>query len=261
MRVTIKSKREIGLLREGGKILAEALLAVAERAKMADKEQISTKELDDLAMRIIRSYDAEPAFLGYPSGEEGEEFPAALCVSLNDEIVHGVPKATRILKPGDLVKLDLGVRYKKLCTDAAVSVIIGQGSKVAQRILEVTKKSLDMGIDQMYPGSKLGNYGNAVEKYIKMNGFAVIKRLVGHGVGYDVHEDPLIPNYGKAGEGMRLKEGMVLALEPMVSERSEEIISGDNPFVYKTEDGDLAGHFEHTIAITEDGCEVLTLPD
>lgn len=261
MKVSIKSSREIELLKESGRILAEALLAVAEKAKKADKERVTAKDLDSLAEEIIRSHNAEPSFYGFPSGENGELYPATLCVSFNDEIVHGVPADHKILQRGDLVKLDLGVKYKKMHTDAAVTVIVGDVKDRIKKLVEVTKKSLDIGLEQIYPGSRIGNYGSAVEKYVLMNGFSVVKQLVGHGVGYGVHEEPQIPNFGRVGEGLRLKPGMVLALEPMVNIGTDEVVEGDDPFVLKTADGSLSAHFEHTVVVTEDGCEVVTTLD
>lgn len=258
MKVSIKSQRDIALLRQSGKILAEALLIVAEKAAEAVNETVTAKDLDALAEKFIRFHGAQPAFLGYPSGEDGEAYPATLCVSFNDEIVHGVPTKEKILKSGDLVKLDLGVKYKKMHTDAAVTVIVGQVPQRVKKLVDTTKRCLEIGIEQIYPGSRIGNYGSAVEKYATRNGFSVVKRLVGHGVGYGVHEEPQIPNFGMVGEGLRLKEGMILALEPMLNLGDDEIVLGDDPFVYKTMDGSLSAHFEHTVAVIEGGCEVLT---
>jgi methionyl aminopeptidase len=259
MGTTIKSKKDIKMLRESGKILAEALQAVAELAKEGAKREVSTKDLDALAEQIIRKRGGVPAFLGYSDGP-GRGFPAALCVSLNHEIVHGVPRHNRFLKAGDLVKLDLGVNYHNLFTDSAVTVVVGKVDNKIQKMVEVTKRSLEIGMEQIYPGSKLGNYGNAVEKYVTMNNFAVVRGLVGHGVGYAVHEAPQIPNYGKVNKGKKLTEGMVLALEPMVNEFSEGIMLAEDGFTFITEDRGLSAHFEHTVAVTENGFEILTLP-
>lgn len=257
MESVIKSEKEIVKLREGGQILAEALNKASEKAKNACNERISTADLNEIAEKIIRKYKAEPSFLNY-SENGAMPFPASLCTSINDEIVHGVPNKKRFLKEGDLVKLDLGVKHKKLFTDAAVTIPIGNVSELAKNILEVTKKGLALGLEQIQPNNYLGNYGNAVEKYVKMKGFYVVKGLVGHGVGYAVHEFPQIPNYGHPGGGLKLKEGMVLALEPMVNERTGKIKIGRDGFVFITKKGGFSAHFEHTVVVTKDGCELLT---
>jgi methionyl aminopeptidase len=261
LKISIKSEKEIKILKEGGKILAEALVLVAQRAQQAKNNPIETLELEKIARDFLRKHGARPSFLGYSDGGTSS-FPSALCISINEEIVHGIPKKGKLVKNGDLLKLDLGVKYKNLYTDAAITVPIGQVSEKAIRLMEVTKKSLEIGMEQIYPGSYLGNYGNAVEKYVKMKSFFVVKKLVGHGVGYAVHEPPQVLNYGKAGSGIRLKKGMVIALEPMVNVSSEEIAVAPygGGWVFVTEDGGLSAHFEHTVAVTDDGCEVLTEP-
>jgi methionyl aminopeptidase len=257
MKSVIKSEKEIAKLKEGGKILVEALNEASEKAKKACDEKVSTADLDEVAERVIRKHNAEPSFLNYPEND-AVPFPASLCTSINEEIVHGIPRKERLIKEGDLVKLDLGVKYKNLFTDAALTVPIGKISELARNITEVTKKGLAFGLEQIQPGYHLGNYGNAVEKYVKMKGFHVVRGLVGHGVGYAVHEFPQIPNHGKPGEGLKLKEGMVLALEPMVNEKSGKIKSGRDGFVFVTKKGGLSAHFEHTVVVTKEGCELIT---
>jgi methionyl aminopeptidase len=257
MKSVVKSEKEISRLKEGGKILAEALNKASEKAKKACDEKISTADLNEVAEIIIRKYKAEPSFLNY-SENNSVPFPASLCTSINDEIVHGIPNKNRFLKEGDLIKLDLGVKYKKLFTDAAVTIPIGDVSELAKNILEVTKKGLALGLEQIQTGSYLGSYGNAVEKYVKMKGFYVVKGLVGHGVGYAVHEFPQIPNYGSPGEGLKLEEGMVLALEPMVNEKSGKIKLGRDGFAFVTKKGGLSAHFEHTVVVAKNGCELIT---
>lgn len=257
-KATIKSRREIELLREGGHILTEALLKAAELAKQAPREKISTQDINDVAEKFIQEKKAEPSFYGYQSGNDEPGFPAGMCVSINNEIVHGVPDKKTFLQDGDLLKIDLGVKYKKMYTDAAITVPIGKVSAEAMKLVDATRRSLEIGLEQIYPGSTLGNYGNAVEKYAHTKGFSVVTRLVGHGVGYAVHEPPQIPNYGKPGEGLVLKEGMILALEPMVNEKSGDIELGDDGFVFITKDGGLSAHFEVTVAVTKNGHQILT---
>jgi methionyl aminopeptidase len=256
MKIKLKSKKEIAQLAEGGKILVEALGAAAARAREGAKEPVSTWELNKIAEKIIRKYQAEPSFLGYANG--GKPFPAALCVSLNSEIVHGVPDKKRFLKEGDLVKLDLGVKFKNLYTDAAITVAVGKTSKVAQELIRITKRSLELGLEQIYPGSFLGNYGQTIERYAAQHQFFVVRGLVGHGVGYAVHEPPQVPNFGKIGEGVKLKEGMVLALEPMINESTSDIKLAADGLTFETKDGGLSAHFECTVAITKKGHRVLT---
>ncbi len=256
-KVTKKSKKEIKLLHEGGKILADALNQVKVLAKEAVKKKVTTQELNDLAERIVRESGAEPSFLNYSNGS-GKKFPATICTSINHEIVHGVPDLEKIIREGDLLKVDLGVKYKKLYTDAAITIPIGQVSKKAYKLMEVTQRSLEIGLEQIYPGSTTGNYGNAVEKYARKNGFEVVRGLVGHGVGYDVHEPPQIPNFGKPGDGVKLEEGMVLALEPMLGEGSGEISMSTSGFAFETIDKKLSAHFEHTVVVTKKGYEILT---
>lgn len=260
---TIKSKKEIDQLREGGNILVKALLETVELTKQArGGKKISTWDLDQLARNILIKNKAEPSFLNY--GEKNfPGFPGALCVSVNDEIVHGVPNKKKFIKKGDLVKLDLGVKFKNLFTDAAVTVLVGGDNNDKEKdkkkeLLNVTKKSLELGLQQIYPGSTLGNYGNVVEKYAALKGFYVVRGLVGHGVGYAVHEPPQIPNFGSPGEGLVLQEGMVLALEPMVNEISSEIKQGFDGFTFLTKRGGLSAHFECTVAVTKKGYQVLT---
>lgn len=256
-KVTIKSKKEINKLKKGGDILVEALLKMVELAKTAEKgEKISTWELNELAEKIIKENNAEPSFLNYPSGDI--PFPASACISLNNEIVHGIPKRNVFLKKGDLVSLDLGVKFKGLYTDAAVTIIIGKGDSKRREIKDITRRSLELGLEQLYPGSTLGNFGNAVEKYVNLKGYHVVKGLVGHGVGYAVHEPPQIPNFGSPGKGMVLQEGMVVALEPMVNEFSSEIKIDFDGSTYITKKGGISAHFECTVAITKNGHQILT---
>ncbi len=258
-KVSIKSKKEISQLKAGGNILVQGLQAAAKLAREAETgKQVSAWDLNQAAQDVLFKNKSEPSFLGY-GGEKGSPgFPAALCVSLNNEIVHGVPQKNVFIKKGDLVKLDLGVKLKGLYTDAAVTILIGNYSDKRREIMQVTRKCLELGLEQIYPGSTLGNYGNAVEKYANIKKFHPIRGLVGHGVGYAVHEDPQVFNFGSPGEGMVLKEGMVLALEPMVNEYSSEIELASDGFCFITKKGGLSAHFECTVAVTRKGHQVLT---
>lgn len=253
--IKIKTKEEISALREGGKILAETLQIVAKSAKPG----ASTFELNKIAEDFIIKSGARPSFKNYRPEKGMPPYPAALCTSLNSEIVHCVPKRERILKDGDILGLDLGIWHKNLCTDAAITIAVGDISKEAQKLIDTTEKSLYAGINEAVIGNTIGDIGYAVSKIIESGGFAVIRDLVGHGVGYAVHEEPQIPNYGQKGKGEKLKEGMVLAIEPMTAMGDWRMKPCENDrFGYCTFDGGLSAHFEHTIAVTENGPEIIT---
>lgn len=251
--ITIKTPEEIKILREGGKILASILFAVAEQATRG----VATIALDELAEKLIKKSGGEPSFKNYKTRDDKFPFPASLCVSINDEVVHGIPSPDRILKEGDIVSLDLGMKYKNLYTDATISFSIGQSAK-ARKLLDVSKAALDKGIGVVKEGAHIGDIGFAIQSYVEKNGFNVVKKLVGHGVGHAVHEGPEVPNFGKIGAGLALKEGMVLAIEPMVAMGSGDVYLDKNNWTWKTRDGSLVAHFEHTIAIKKNGVEVLT---
>jgi len=246
--ITIKSQKEIRLLREGGKILAEIL----ENMRMKVVPGITTKELEAEAERGIKKHSVRGSFLGY------QGFPSVLCSSVNDVIVHEVP-SKKILNAGDIVSLDLGIIYEGLFTDAAITVGVGKVSLNTKRLIDVTKKSLESAIFEVRDGVTTGDIGNAVQKVVESESFTVVRELVGHGVGYQVHEDPRIPNYGRRGQGEVLREGMVIAIEPMVTMGGWEIDRARDGFGYRTKDGSLSAHFEHTVAVTKDGCVVLTI--
>jgi methionyl aminopeptidase len=253
--ISIKSKKEIEIMREGGRILAEVLQRVSEQVKAGT----SAVDLDKLARELIFSSGGRPSFLNYKPGGSDEGYPAALCVSVNDEIVHGLPTKEKILREGDLVKLDLGVEYKKLHTDATVMVAVGKISPVAEKIMRVTKECLEIGIEKIKPGASLNEYALAVEDHARENEFEIVRDLVGHGVGHAVHEPPQVFNYAdRRMKNIILQEGMTLALEPMVNEGGFDIILAPDNWTYKTRDGKLNGHWEHTIVVTKGGCEVLT---
>lgn len=245
--VNIYSEKEIAIMAQGGKILNQILKKLIKQVKPG----ITTKYLDKVAEDLIFSFGAKPSFKGFNG------YPTALCTSINEEIVHAVP-SKRILKDGDILTLDLGIRYKNYCTDMAITVGVGRIDRKLKKLIAVTKKSLEFAIKQCRAGNRLGDIGWAIENYVKKNKFNVIRDLVGHGVGKSVHEDPLILNYGEKGEGMVLKPGMVLALEPMVSIGNYEIEKCADGFAYRTKDHSISAHFEHTIAITKKGAKILT---
>lgn len=251
--ITIKTPEEIKILREGGKILASVLLQVADKAKPG----VADVELDDYVEFLIKKAGGEPAFKNYKGRSDRFPFPASLCVSINDEVVHGIP-SERVLKEGDVVSLDLGLKWRGLYTDATITVPIGKIDEAKARLLEVAKSALERGIKVVKQGVTIGDVGFAIQSYVEANGFSVVKKLVGHGVGYSLHEEPEIPNWGKKGSGIILKQGMVFAIEPMVALGSGEIVLDKNGWTWKTKDSSLASHFEHTIAVTKRGAEVLT---
>ena len=252
--ITIKTKEEIEILKEGGKILAEVLRELEKLAKPG----VSTGFLNQKAEEMILARGGKPAFKGYQPSFSNKPYPATLCASVNKVVVHGVPSGEIVLKEGDIFKLDLGVKYKNLFTDAAVTVAVGEISEEKNKLVEATKKALELAIEEIKPGNHIGDIGFAIERHIKSQGFSVVRELVGHGVGYKVHEEPNIPNYGTKGEGPVLKPGMVLAIEPIVTMGSGEVRLGQDGFGYETVDGSLSAHFEHTVAVTEEGNDVLT---
>ena len=254
MAITIKTKEEIEILKEGGKILAEVLRELVLLAKPG----VSTGFLDQKAREMILAHGGEPAFLNYHPAFSDRPYPFTLCASLNEVVVHGLPSDAVILKDGDILKLDLGVKYKNLFTDSAVTVGIGNITSDKVKLIEVTIASLDLAIEQVKPGNYIGDIGRAVESLAKSNNFSVVKVLVGHGVGYAVHEEPNIPNYEEKNRGAQMRTGMVLAIEPMLTMGSDKVKLHKDGFGYETIDGSLSAHFEHTIAVTENGNLVLT---
>lgn len=255
--VTLKTKEEIEILKEGGKILAEVLRELA-KLSAGWRTGVSTGFLNQKAEELILARGGEPAFLNYHPTFLEKPYPAALCASLNEVVVHCVPSDKIILKDGDVLKLDLGVKYKNLFTDAAVTVGIGKLTEEKQKLIDITKQALELAIKEVKPGNHIGDIGFAIENYVESNGFHVIEVLVGHGVGHAIHEEPNVPNYGKKGKGPQLLPGMVLAIEPMVTLKSKEVKLSKDGFGYETLDGSLSAHFEHSVAVTEEGNEVLT---
>jgi len=250
----VYNKEEIEILREGGRRLAGVLNEVEKKVAPG----VTTLQLNELAERLIRDGGDEPAFLGYRPEGTPSDYPATLCVSVNDEIVHGIP-GCRVLKEGDIVGIDLGLKHKGLFVDSARTIPVGEVDQSSKDLIAVTEKALYAGIDAARGGGHIGDIGSAVEKVVEGTGFSIVEDLGGHGVGHNVHEDPFIPNYGKKGTGQKLVPGMVLALEPMLNEGSEDVtLSMEDNFTFSTMDGKRSAHFEHTILITDGAAEILT---
>lgn len=252
MKQFTKLLAEIAIINEGGKILHDILLRAGEMAQPG----VSTAEINDFAEKAIIKAGGRPSFIGY--GSRKNPFPAGLCTSINDAIVHGVPSQQDILQEGDIVGLDIGMEYKKFYTDTAITVPVGKISDTAQRLIDITKLSLDKALEQVKAGNHIGDIGYAIQKTVEDSGFSIVRDLVGHGVGYDVHEDPAVPCYGKPGKGIVLVEDMVLAIEPMVCELKAKIFFDTDGWTIRTADGGLSAHFEHTIAVTKNGVKILT---
>ena len=245
--ITLKSKREIELLKIAGNIVYQT----HQYLKPYIKEGITTKELDKLAEDFIRSKDATPSFKGY------EGFPSTLCTSINSEVVHGFP-SDRKWKNGDIISIDIGACYKGYHGDSAWTYAVGEVDDKTRKLLEDTEKSLFVGLAQVKPGNRIGDIGYAIEQYAHKHNLGVVKELCGHGVGTSVHEDPEVPNYGIPNTGPRLKEGMVIAVEPMLTLGRPDIFIHDNNWTIDTQDGSLSAHFEHTVVVTKDGYQILT---
>lgn len=245
--ITIKSQREIELLKIAGNIVYQT----HQYLKPFVKEGITTKELDKLAEDFIRSKDATPSFKGY------EGFPSTLCTSINSEVVHGFP-SDRKLKNGDIISIDIGACYKGYHGDSAWTYTVGEVDEKTKQLLKDTEEALFIGLAQVKPGNRIGDIGYAIEQYAHKHNLGVVKELCGHGVGTSVHEDPEVPNYGIPNTGPRLREGMVIAVEPMLTMGSPKIFVHDNDWTIDTVDGSLSAHFEHTVAVTKDGYQILT---
>ena len=246
----IKNKKELEILREGGKRLAAVLSSVAHEAIPG----VTTKFLDELAEKLILESGGKPSFKNYANPMGKKDYPATLCVSVNDEIVHGIPDE-RTLKTGDVVGLDIGMWYEGFCTDTALTVLVGGGTN---KLIDSTKKSLEIGISKVKAGVRIGDIGFAIQNFLEKEGFGVVRELVGHGVGNAVHEDPEIPNWGKPGTGMELLENMVIAIEPMATEGSPKIKLLSDTWTWSTKDGSRSAHFEHTLVVTKNGSEIFT---
>jgi methionyl aminopeptidase len=245
--IVSKSKHELDLMREAGRIVA---MTHRELAKVIGPG-ITTKELDQIADDFIRSQGATPSFKGYHG------YPASICTSVNDELVHGIP-GNRVLKEGDIISIDIGACIHGYHGDSAWTYPVGTISEEAARLLKVTEESLYKGIEQATTSNRLTDISHAIQTYVEAQGFSIVRDYVGHGIGREMHEDPQVPNFGPPGRGPRLKAGMVLAIEPMVNAGSYHVRTLEDNWTVVTVDGQYAAHFEHTVAITEDGPEILT---
>ncbi len=253
--IILKTPEEIEKIREGGAILSRILTELVDNVKPG----VTTGELDALAEKRMREAGGEPSFKGYRTDPDVRPFASTVCTSINHEVVHAPATPSRVVKEGDILKLDIGLRYKGLCTDMAVTVPVGKVSGEALGLIEVTKESMLAGIAKARPGAWVSDIGKTVDKIVRKNGFSTVKDLVGHGVGHHVHEDPRIPNYFDPElDPVKIEPGMVLAIEPMVNEGEDEVRMKRDGWTVVTEDGSLSAHYEVTIAITEDGMEIMT---
>lgn len=246
----IKSAKEIEKMKKAGKITAGALKIAGESIRAG----MTTKELDRIINKFITSHGAVPSFLGYGG------FPASACISVNDEVIHGIPDG-RKLENGDIVSVDVGAYIDGFHGDSAKTFAVGEISDEAKALMKSTEESLYLAIDMAKPGVRLGDIGHAIQKYNEDNGYSIVRQFVGHGVGKNLHEDPEVPNFGREGHGLRLVSGMVIAIEPMINIGTENVKTMSNDWTVKTTDGSLSAHFEHTIAITDDGAVILTQTD
>jgi methionyl aminopeptidase len=254
----LKSAKEIEILREGGRRHAQILSELATLVKPG----VSTYTLEEHALSMIKAMGDKPAFLGYQPAGAPRPYPAALCVSINNEIVHGIPnEVERLLEEGDLVSLDLGLVHHGLITDAAITVAVGAIDDEARKLLHITKLALEAGIKAAQPGKNVGDIGFAITQVVKGSPFTLAVDLAGHGVGYKVHEEPFVPNFGEEGKGEKLVPGLVIAIEPMVNIGKSAIKMLDDGYTIVTKDGSRSAHFEHTIAITAEGNIILTSND
>lgn len=252
MSVSIKSPQQIELMREAGRLLA----SMHEELRKAIRPGLSTFDIDRLGETIIRDFGCIPNFKNYNG------YPASICVSVNDEVVHGIPSKHHIIQEGDIVSLDAGLIYKGMHSDAARTWGVGEISPEAQRLIDVTRQSFFEGIKLAKEGNHLYEISAAIQDYVESHGYSVVRDLVGHGIGTHLHEEPQIPNFRQKGRGIRLQSGMTLAIEPMVNEGDYDVAWLDDDWTVVTEDGSLSAHYENTILITKDGCDILTLlPD
>ena len=247
--ITIKSAQQIEKMRASARITRDALLLLEKHVKPG----VTTAQLNKIAHDFILSKGAKPNFLNYGG------FPASICTSVNDVVVHGIPEKGRVLKEGDIISIDMGAVLDGFHSDAARTFPVGKISPEAQRLIDVTKESFFRGIEKLKHGAKLGDVSFAIQSFVEGNGFSVVRDLVGHGIGRELHEDPSVPNFGKAGKGVKLAAGMTLAIEPMVNAGEYEVSVLDDDWTVVTDDGSLSAHYENTVLVTKDGYEILTL--
>lgn len=246
--IALKTPEQLKAMREAGRITGEAL----NLAEEAVKPGISTKVLDDIIRRHIERSGARPSFLGLYG------FPGSACISINEQVIHGIPSADVILREGDIVKIDTGAFFKGFHGDSARTIAVGSITPEAQRLIDVTRESFFEAFERVKEGARIGDIGHAVQSYVEERGFSAVRDFVGHGVGRDLHEDPEVPNYGRPGRGVRLMNGMVIAIEPMINAGTEKVAQLADGWTVVTADGALSAHYEHTVALTENGAEMLT---
>ncbi len=246
--ISLKSKYEIECMRDAGRVVGEIIKNLSNVVAPG----VTTKELENLALYLIKRNNARSAFLGYRG------YPAAICTSVNEQVVHGIPSAKKVLKAGDIISIDVGVELGGFCADAAATVGVGKISTIASKLMATTKQALFKAIAKMSVDNRIGDLSHEIQEYAKKNGFGVVKTFVGHGIGRQLHEDPEVPNFGPPHTGPVLKEGVVLAIEPMVVEGAEEVLILQDDWTVVTKDRKLAAHFEHTVALTDEGPCILT---
>ena len=249
--IQLKNSAQISLMREAGRITGEALLVARDHVRPG----VSTMELDTLIRNYIEKCGAKPSFLGYGG------FPGSACISINDEVIHGIPSKKRILQEGDIVKIDVGAFYRGFHGDSARTIPVGNVSEDALRLIEVTRNSFFCGVAAVKVGNRIGDVGRAIQSCVEQDGFSVVKRYIGHGIGHELHESPDVPNFGTPGRGTRLCAGMAIAIEPMVNVGSEEVYELADGWTVKTRDKSLSAHYENTVALTSDGVVITTLVD
>lgn len=247
--VTVKTAQEIELMRKANQIVRDTLNLLEEKIKPG----MTTKQLDKIAHDYIIGCNATPSFLGY------DGYPASACISIDEEVVHGIPSSKRYIEEGQIVSVDIGSIYKGYNGDAARTFAIGQVSEEKKKLIDVTRQSFFEGVKILREGVRLGDLGHAIQSYAEANGFSVVRALVGHGIGTDMHEDPEVPNYGRPGHGLRLKANMTIAIEPMINAGTYDVVMLDDGWTVVTADGKPSAHYENTVAITEDGVEILSL--
>ena len=249
--IQLKKSTQISAMIEAGRITGEALLVAREHVR----EGVSTKELDTLIRRHIEKCGAKPSFLGYCG------FPGSACISVNDEVIHGIPSEKKILREGDIVKIDVGAFYKGYHGDSARTIPVGKVSDEAMKLIETTRNSFFCGVEALKIGNRIGDVGHAIQSCVEKEGFSVVRKYIGHGIGRDLHESPDVPNFGTAGRGTRLCAGLVIAIEPMVNVGTEEVYELADGWTVKTRDLSLSAHYENTVALTSDGVIITTLVD
>lgn len=249
--IQLKNPLQIKEMREAGRITGEALLV----ARESIREGMSTYELDKIIRAYIEKQGAKPSFLGYAG------FPGSACISINDEVIHGIPSKKRFLQEGDVVKVDVGAFYKGYHGDAARTIPVGKVTPEAEKLIKVTRDSFFAGIDKLVVGNRLGDVGHAIDALAVANGFSTVKKYIGHGIGHELHESPDVPNFGTEGRGTRLCAGMTLAIEPMINEGTDSVKELSDGWTVKTADGKLAAHYENTVALTSDGVIIMTMID